>query len=581
MSRRVRRVSALSGVAGLLAVAGIVAVGTPAVAEDVFKVVPQDVILPPASYWDTAVGMSGTTSAVGGKLVLAFSAEPLTGAESSAGLPASFVMQHNPCEKAAGYNAVFICRTGPDFQRPPTFLATRDAADMTTVYRGYAYVPQGGDLSAGIEAALSANARPAGTTHGASKAVVKTREHAERNTVGFTLQDVAAGKSAWHETRLHAPDGGRIHVRFDQADGQVATRGDRIMLSELTSGPGASCVTLNPQISSSWHSVRCTLEPGDHTIGYRLTAPPAASTFKLETVVQHSIYSAGIPADHVESVGPFAVSGAPVHPKHAILGRDTTGSLYLYAGSGNADRPFMERRPLGGTWQTYNALTRLSPLAEDLQYQDLVPAEAMRGRGDLITRDASGTLWYHHRQNLYNGEPYAARVKAGTGWNIYNQLTGAGDVNRDGHMDLLARDNAGVLWLYPGTGNLTTGARFTARIKAGTGWNIYNQVAAGTDLSGDGTADLLARDTTGALWLYKGTGNPTAPYAARIKAGTGWNIYNQLTLSGDLTNDGKADAIARDTSGALWLYKGTGNPTAPYAARTQIGTGWNIYNSVL
>ncbi|QGZ47031.1 hypothetical protein GPZ77_00045 [Streptomyces sp. QHH-9511] len=200
MSRRVRRISALSGVAGLLAVAGVVSVGSPVVAEDVFKVVPQDVVLPPGSYWDTAVGMSGITSAVGGKFVLAFSAEPLTGAESSAALPASFVMQQNPCEKAPGYTAVFVCRTGPDFQRPPMFLATRDAADMTTVYQGYAYVPQGGDLSAGIEAALHADVRPAGTTNGASKPVVKTREHAERNTVDFALQDVAAGSASTRRT---------------------------------------------------------------------------------------------------------------------------------------------------------------------------------------------------------------------------------------------------------------------------------------------------------------------------------------------------------------------------------------------
>ncbi|QGZ47032.1 hypothetical protein GPZ77_00050 [Streptomyces sp. QHH-9511] len=179
------------------------------------------------------------------------------------------------------------------------------------------------------------------------------------------------------------------------------------MLSELTSGPGASCVTLNPVISSGWHSVRCALEPGDHTIGYRLTAPATAHTFKREAVVWHNIYSPHIPFEPVESAGPFSVSGAPVHPDHGLLGRDATGALYFYAGSGNAGRPFVERRRLSGSWQTYNALTRLSPMAEDLQYGNGVPAKAMRGRGDLITRDASGTLWYHHRQNLNNGEPYA------------------------------------------------------------------------------------------------------------------------------------------------------------------------------
>ncbi|MFF0463851.1 TolB family protein [Streptomyces mexicanus] len=37
----------------------------------------------------------------------------------------------------------------------------------------------------------------------------------------------------------------------------------------------------------------------------------------------------------------------------------------------------------------------------------------------------------------------------------------------------------------------------------------------------------------------------------------------------ELTSDGKPDLIARDTSGALWLYKGTGNTTTLYATRTK------------
>ncbi|MFG2775072.1 FG-GAP repeat domain-containing protein [Streptomyces sp. NPDC048350] len=488
-------------------------------------------------------------------------------------------MQQNSCEKASGHNAVFVCRTGSDYQRPPKFFVSGNAADMTTVYQGYAYVPQGGDVSTGLNAALNASVRPVGTTHGVSTAVVKTREHAERNTVGFSLPEVPAGESARHEVRLHAPDGGRVHVRFDHADGQVAGRGDRLVLSDLTSGPGASCVILNPQISSSWHSLRCLLEPGDHTIAYQLTAPSDASAFRLETVVQHNIYSVGIPADKLEHVGAFLVPGAPVHPYHGLLARDASGRLYMYAGSSNPQSPFFGRRPLSGAWGPYNALTRLSPLAEDLQYHDEIPSGAMRGRGDLVTRDTSGTLWFHDRQNVHDPyEPYAARVRVGGGWGIYNQLTGAGDVNRDRFVDLLARDKTGVLWLYQGTGNLTNGARFKTRMQVGGGWGIYNQLAAGDDVTGDGKADLLARDASGTLWLYKGTGNATTPYTTRTKIGGGWNTYNQLVVAGDLTDDGKADAVARDSAGVLWLYKGTGNTTTPFTARTKIGGGWNTYN---
>jgi hypothetical protein len=39
---------------------------------------------------------------------------------------------------------------------------------------------------------------------------------------------------------------------------------------------------------------------------------------------------------------------------------------------------------------------------------------------------------------------------------------------------------------------------------------------------------VLARDAAGVLWLFKGTGNPAAPYAWPTKAGTGWKIYNTM-----------------------------------------------------
>ncbi|KAF2774605.1 hypothetical protein [Streptomyces sp. OM5714] len=38
------------------------------------------------------------------------------------------------------------------------------------------------------------------------------------------------------------------------------------------------------------------------------------------------------------------------------------------------------------------------------------------------------------------------------------------------------------------------------------------------------------------------------------------------------------DLVARDSAGVLWLYRGTGSASAPYAARTKIGGGWNTYN---
>ena len=153
----------------------------------------------------------------------------------------------------------------------------------------------------------------------------------------------------------------------------------------------------------------------------------------------------------------------------------------------------------------------------------------------------------------------------GKGWNIYNLVLTPGNLGGTVADDILARDKSGVLWLYKGTAT----ARVTTRVKAGSGWNIYTHITGKGDLSGDGRADILAKDASGVLWLYKGTGNAAAPFSARTKVGSGWNIYNKIIANGDLNLDGRADVVARDAAGALWLYKGTGNAAAPFSSPRQ------------
>ncbi|MBT2393785.1 N-acetylmuramoyl-L-alanine amidase [Streptomyces sp. ISL-1] len=248
--------------------------------------------------------------------------------------------------------------------------------------------------------------------------------------------------------------------------------------------------------------------------------------------------------------------------RYDTLARDSSGVLWQYQGTGSATAPYLSRYRVGSGWQGYNAVTSMTALRAD-------------GTGDMVARDTSGVLW-HYKGSGNPSAPFLKRTEVGRGWGIYNQLTGARDLTGDGKADLIARDSAGVLWLYNGTGNAT--APFAARVKIGPGWQIYNALTDTGDITADGKADLIARDTSGVLWLYKGTGNAAAPFAARVKIGPGWGIYNVLNGPSDLSGDGRADLIARDSSGVLWLYKGTGSATAPFAARAQIATGWQIYN---
>ncbi|MDF6041978.1 N-acetylmuramoyl-L-alanine amidase [Streptomyces sp. JH14] len=251
--------------------------------------------------------------------------------------------------------------------------------------------------------------------------------------------------------------------------------------------------------------------------------------------------------------------------RYNILGRDSAGVLWQYQGTGSATAPFYGRYRVGPGWQDYNSVTAMTALRAD-------------GTGDMVARDKSGTLWYY-RGGSNPSKPFLSRLKVGGGWGVYNGLWGARDLDADGKADLIARDSSGVLWFYKGTG--TPATPFATKARVGGGWSIYNSLVSTGDLTGDGKPDLVARDSAGVLWLYKGTGSATAPYAARTQVGKGWGVYNNLLGPSDLDRDGIGDLVARDTSGVLWFYKGTGSATAPFGARVKVGSGWSIYNQLV
>ncbi|WSA77367.1 hypothetical protein OG930_18155 [Streptomyces sp. NBC_01799] len=61
------------------------------------------------------------------------------------------------------------------------------------------------------------------------------------------------------------------------------------------------------------------------------------------------------------------------------------------------------------------------------------------------------------------------------------------------------------------------------------------------------------------------------------EAAAGWgSSYNVVVGIGDLTGDAKADITARDTSGTVWRYNGSGTP----GTRMEIATGWQVHKGV-
>ncbi|MER7621502.1 N-acetylmuramoyl-L-alanine amidase [Streptomyces sp. NPDC126503] len=267
-------------------------------------------------------------------------------------------------------------------------------------------------------------------------------------------------------------------------------------------------------------------------------------------------------ADQVDEAP--ATAPVPATDRYNLVARDSSGALWQYQGTGVASEPFLQRYRVGTGWGIYNLVTPLTALRAD-------------GTGDLIAREPNGALWYYSGSGNPSA-PFKARVKAGTGWGVFNQIVGVRDQTGDGKPDVIGRESSGVLWLYPGTGNPS--APLGPRVKIGTGWQIYNTIVSTGDITGDGKPDVMAREASGALWLYNGTGVGTKPFGPRVKIGSGWQIYNAVLGPSDLNKDGRPDVIARDASGALWLYTSNGNPTSPFPPRVQVGNGWQIYNMI-
>ncbi|XUL99422.1 FG-GAP repeat domain-containing protein [Streptomyces venezuelae ATCC 10712] len=199
------------------------------------------------------------------------------------------------------------------------------------------------------------------------------------------------------------------------------------------------------------------------------------------------------------------------------------------------------------------------------------------GSTDVLARDASGVLWRDDLRDRPADGTFtsAQRTRIGSGWNTYRQIESVGDLGGAATGDLIAVDGAGVQWSYLGKGDGT----FAARRQVGTGWQIYNKITGGSDLDGDGRADLVGTDSAGVLWFYKGTGDYAKPYAARVRVGGGWQVYNQITAVGNIAGTAAGDLVARDTTGVLWLHPGNGR--GGFDARVRIGGGWGVFSQLV
>ncbi|MFE3807484.1 trypsin-like serine protease [Streptomyces sp. NPDC059131] len=186
-----------------------------------------------------------------------------------------------------------------------------------------------------------------------------------------------------------------------------------------------------------------------------------------------------------------------------LLYRLPNGDLYWSYSNTLADKKIAS----GATWKGYK--------------QILVPGDLTGDElPDLMAVDSAGKAYLHPGNGAGS---FGTRTLIGSGWSQFSMVRGHGDFNGDGRPDVVTRAAGGKVYLYKGTGK--TSAPLSARTLLTTNSSL-NALAVTGDVNGDGHADLWARDTAGKLWLYPGSGKSTGALATRKQFGAGWGSYN-------------------------------------------------------
>ncbi len=208
---------------------------------------------------------------------------------------------------------------------------------------------------------------------------------------------------------------------------------------------------------------------------------------------------------------------------------------------------------------------------------------------DLLWRQTTGALaiWSMNGSNVtsaasvtYQGNPIAPDAS----WSV----AGTADFDGDGNADILWRQTSGALTIWSMNGSAASSATSVTyqgnQLAPDASWSV----AGVGDFNGDRNADLLWRQTSGALALWSMNGSSVTSTAAITSQGNvvapdaSWSVAG----IGDFNGDGQADVLWRQSSGsiAMWLMNGSavsssaaatyqGNAVAPDASWSVVEIG--------
>ncbi len=139
------------------------------------------------------------------------------------------------------------------------------------------------------------------------------------------------------------------------------------------------------------------------------------------------------------------------------------------------------------------------------------------GTADIIGAQANGSVSFFRGTGSPGTAKLASAASLGSHWMRYDRVL-SGDFDRDGKTDLIGRRHNGQLLFHRGAGSLAR-PDFAAGVQFNSGWQIFDTLLAG-DFDRDGHDDIVARKPAGTLHFYQGSVRPVRPRSPAVSSST-------------------------------------------------------------